>query len=339
MSNDIVYDDIFEAIRHLENGNPFLNLKDKKDGYLVRDFHFNLMEMPNGTIGAFPPNMMFRFFRGEDDDYDLKYPCIPRIYRITDPIDKDADGNRNADLIMIDNLKIADFELVIKEFPQVKYAIEDYCDVDYRALAQHYALNTDLLDVTSDIAVAAFFATHTNIDDRRTNEYLAKEEGVGCIRVYINPMIESELNPFRMIGLQPFQRLGLQCAFAVRMKKDENFSRLTAKVLFKQDAKWNSKIHEAFYPHGRNILCPKEKICYVADLIKKSKSVSTIAIDKYCEENGFKKSVVETVLMRHDMNATDRLLYSLSRQQRRELERKFKERPYGDVKFHSRLCY
>ena len=37
----------------------------------------------NGKIGAFPQNMLFDFFRGENDDYDTKYPCVPSIYRST----------------------------------------------------------------------------------------------------------------------------------------------------------------------------------------------------------------------------------------------------------------
>lgn len=335
MTNNKIFKDIFEAIRYLEKGNPVLNLKDKKIGYLVRDLHFNLMEMPNGTIGAFPPNMTFRFFRGENDNYDLNYSCIPSIYRIKKDEEKDVDGSRDAEFILIDNLKIAEFELILKGFPQVKYAIKDYCDVDYRALAQHYGLNTDLIDVTSDIVVAAFFATH--VYDAEANDYQIKEDGIGCIRTYVNIMVQPETEPFRMIGLQPFQRPGLQCAFAVKMDKGEDFSKFTGKLLFKQDAKWNRKIHEAFYPNGRNILFPGEEICDVANLIKQSDCVSGMAIDKYCKENDCKKQNVEAVLKNYNIKIVDELLYSLSRQQRRKLERKYKDRPYGNVKLHSRL--
>ena len=159
MIDDIVFDDVFEAMRCLEKSNPILNLKNKARGYIKRSLRFNLMELHDGTIGAFPPNMMFKFYRGESEDFDLKYACIPSIYRINKS-EEDLPGNRNDDFILIDNLKIIEFESVIKTFPQVKYAIKDYCNVDFRALAQHYELNTDILDMSSDIAVAAFFATH-----------------------------------------------------------------------------------------------------------------------------------------------------------------------------------
>lgn len=338
MPNEIIFDDIFEAIRYLEESNPVLSLKDRKTGYLIRNLYFNLMQMPNGTIGAFPPNMLFRFYRGENDDYDLKYPCVPSIYRVRKPEERDAEGNRNAEFILIDNLKVNEFELVLREFPQVKYAIKDYCNVDYRALAQHYELNTDLLDVTSDIAVAAFFATH--VYDSRIRDYRVKEDGIGCLRSYVNLMLEPDkIEPFRMIGLQPFQRPGLQCAFAVRMGKGENFSKFSTKVLFKQDAKLNHKLREAFYPHGRNILFPREEISDVADLIKNSNSISKMAVEKYCGENSCNKEHVESVLMKHKIKIVNKLLYSLSRQQRRKLEREYEGRPYGDVKLHAMLMY
>jgi len=336
--DNIVFDDVFEAMRRLDKSNPILNLKDKAQGYLKRNLRFNLMELPDGTIGAFPANMMLRFYRGENQDFDSRYRCVPKIYRINKPEEKDLVENRNDDYILIDNLKMTEFELVTKEFPQVKYAIEDYCNVDYKALAQHYDLNTDLLDMSSDIAVAAFFATHT-YDCK--NGYQVKTDGIGCLRVYIQNFInsKSELAIFRLIGLQPFQRPGLQCAFALRMNKDEDFSRLSGKALFMQNAKWNRKLHEAFCAHGRNILFPLEDIDDAAMLIKSSNHVSEIAIRKFCKENDFTEEYIERVLSKHKIQISERLTYSLSRQQRRRLEREFKGRPYGDVELRSRIAF
>lgn len=337
MHDNMICEDVFEAIRYLENGSPVLNLKDKKTGYLRRDLRFNILDMQNGFIGAFPINMTFSFFRGENDDYDLKYPCVPGIYRIRKPEERYVDGHRDAEYILIDNLKVTEFELILHQFPQVKYAAKDYCDVDNRALAQHYELNTDLIDVTSDVAVAAFFAT--NVYDADKKDYRIKEYGIGCIRTYVNIMTGKETELFRMIGLQPFQRPGQQCAFAVKMQKGENFSEFTGKVLFKQNAKWNQRLHEAFYPQGKNILFPVEEISDVADLVKNSDSISVMAVEKYCQDNHCKKEEIEAVLNKHNISIIDRLIYSLPRQQRRKLERKYEGKPYGDVKLYFRACY
>lgn len=338
MSDRMIYEDIFEAIRKLEDGNPIINLKDKSFGYLKRNLHFNIMEMPDGTIGAFPHNMFIGYFRGENNDYDDLYPCVPSIFRIKRPEDAGEDGYRKQDLIVIDELKILEFELIIKQFPQVNFALQDYCNVDFIALAQHYELNTNLLDVTSDIAVAAFFATHYY--DSEKNDYLIKEDGIGCLRAYYNIMIEYDENqPFKLIGLQPFKRPGLQCAFAVKMGKDENFANFSNKVLFKQSPKWNQKIHDLFYNNGKNILFPDEEIVEAARKVKESMKISKYTIEKYCNINQKSIEYVNKILNNYGYDIVENLNYKLSRQQRRKLQREYKGRPYGDAVVRSRLTY
>lgn len=338
MSDRIIYEDIFEAIRKLEEGSPVINLKDKEFGYLKRNLYFNLMKMPDGTIGAFPPNMFIRYFRGENKDYDELYPCVPSIFRTKKLEDIGDDGYRKREFILIDELKLIEFELILEQFPQVKYTIKDYCNVDFRALAQHYELNSNLIDVTSDIATAAFFATHYY--DSEKNEYRIKEDGIGCLRVYSNIMIEyKEDQPFRMIGLQPFQRPGLQCAFAVKMSRGENFANFSHKLLFKQSSKWNQKLHDTFYPNGKNILFPDEEIADVAKIVKESTVVSKLAIERYCVINEVSEDQVIQLLNDKDYTVVEHLNYKLSRQQRKKLERQFEGKPYGDVQLRSRLTY
>ena len=89
--------------------------------------------------------MTFRFYRGENDDFDAKYPCVPQLYRTKNI--KDLTDQTRSEFLLIDRLKITEFELIAREFPQVKNAIKDYCNVDFSALAQHYGLKTDLLDL------------------------------------------------------------------------------------------------------------------------------------------------------------------------------------------------
>ena len=343
MNNNIIYEDVFEAIRKLEENSPVLILKDNEFGYLRRNLYFELMGMPDGSFGAFPPNMGRRYFRGENEDYDEMYPCVPSIYRANTQEDIRDRGHRKPHLIHIDELKLAEFELILEQFPQVKYAIQDQCKVHFRALAQHYELNTNLIDVTSDLGVAAFFATHYY--DSEKDEYQVKEDGIGCLRVYSKASLGySEDQTFRMIGLQPFERPGLQCAFAVKMNKGENFANFSHRLLFKQNAKWNQKLHEAFYFNGKNILFPDEEIADVAKAIKESTVISKLAVKKYCLtgnlSNGYEnESLLNDLLMENGYSISENLNYKLSRQQRRKLEREFKDRPYGEVQITSRLTY
>ena len=338
MSENIICDDIFEAIRVLEASNPAINLKDKGYDFLQRNLSFNLLEMPDGTIGAFPFNMAFLFFRGENDNYDEQHPCVPSIFRCKVPEDYDDLGKRKSDLILIDELKIIEFTLILEQYKQVIFAIQDCCKVDYRALAQHYELNTNLLDVTSDILTAAFFATHYFDSEEKT--YKMKESGVGCIRSYVNIIDDYDENqPFRMIGLQPFWRPGAQCAFAVNMVQGENFANISDKILFKQSAKWNRKIHELFYCNGKNILFPDEQVANVAKKIKESKEISFFAITKFCEKNKVSQSQVKHILEKNGYCVIEKNALKLSENLRKECEMKYMKKPYGDVAIRTRMVY
>lgn len=202
--------------------------------------------------------------------------------------------------------------MILEQFPQVKYAIQNHCKVDFRALAQHYDLNTNLIDVTIDIAITAFFATHYY--DSKKNEYSIEEDGTGCLRVYSNIMIEyKEDQPFRMIGLQPFQRPGLQCAFEVKMSRGENLANFYHKVLFKQSSKWNQKLHDPFYLNGKNILFSDEEIADVAKIIKESMAVSKWATERYCDINGISENQVIHLLNDKGFTVVENLNYKLSR--------------------------
>jgi hypothetical protein len=330
-----VFEDIFEAIRYLESRNIVISIKDNASGYLQRNLYFNTMELPDGTVGAFPPNMTSRFYRGENKVYEN---CYPSIFRVNNATEACRNGNRRQDNIVIDTLKIIDFELVIKNFPQVQFAIKDYCNVDYSALAQHYELNTNLIDLTCDLAVAAFFAT--NYYNAETQEYEIKEFGMGCLRSYVNIAINYEQKqPFRLIGLQPFKRPGLQCAFALKLEAGEDFANHSAKVLFKQNPQYNGKLREAFYDGDRNILFPKEDITDIANMIKTKMSVSQEAVKLYCNEQSVPEPAIFDMLERNNITVTDNIAYKLTRQNRRRLERVYKDRPYGDVKLISRLSY
>ena len=283
--------------------------------------------------------MMGRFYRGENDDFDAKYPCVPQLYRV-----KNIEGGTAqtlSELRLIDRLKISEFELIANEFPQVKYAIKDFCNVDFTALAQHYGLKTDLLDLSCDIVVAAFFATHSYLPQ---TGYRIRYDGIGCLRVYspiefFNAPNNKFNQTFKLIGLQPFQRPGLQAAFALKLQEGENFSNISGKLLFKHNEMWNSKLHQIFNQDGRNILFPEEQIEDAAQLVRDSKIVSKDAVSKFCNEFIIPEKNVEEILNKHEIQISEKKIYSLSEQQKVELEKEFKDRPYGDVRLVTRTAF
>ena len=108
----------------------------------------------------------WQLYRGEPKQYDS---CKASIYR-----------NQEEDSFILDELRFIEFKNILLQFPQIKHEIEGDANVDILALAQHYELNTNLLDLTTEPEIAAYFATHQWINGVAE----PVKSGIGCIRVF-----------------------------------------------------------------------------------------------------------------------------------------------------------
>lgn len=116
-----------------------------------------------GTIVQFPFGYICTFgsrrhlFRGEDQDYDYSEASLGRRCR-------GKDGKRRNDkeieiLHILSNMRICQFRKLIWQFDIIPQWEGKLSEVNYKALAQHYGLETFLLDLTNDVRTALFFAT------------------------------------------------------------------------------------------------------------------------------------------------------------------------------------
>jgi hypothetical protein len=324
------FEDVFEAIRSFDPGNPLLNLKDKKNtpGRLIRNLEFNLIHMPNGLFSAFPKNMLLEYYRGENDDYDVNFPCVPSVYRRTENIELEE---------IVSQIKIFDLEAVLSDFPQIQDAKSQKINIDYESIAQHYSMKTDLLDLTTDIAVAAFFATHTY--NMTTDSFEIKTEGKGCLRAFFNYDFGNVNGPFRLIGLQPFKRPGYQCAFGIKLKNGEDFANYSEKVLFKQNAFWNEKIHSLFVNGNTNTLFPREEVEDVIKTISQSKKLTKSSVEKYCTK--YEKNEEETIKLLEENGyiLTESDFFRLSNQSISDLVEKYDGNLFGIAIVKARLAF
>lgn len=339
------YNSVFDAVRSIDPSSPLIQLGAPNARFFTRTNDYQLIDMQDGTIGAFPGMIPIQLFRGESKIYDT---CKASIYRSDNPDD-----------VIVDELRILEFKQIISTFPQVHYALEDHMKVDYLALAQHYELKTRLIDLTSAIEVAAYFAT------QHWEKGIPKpvESGIGCIRGILSPLFSPDtmkpdgtINPkYHMIGLQCFERPGLQAAYGLELDRDEDLNEMGWKIYFKQNAEASRIIHQNFHIDQLKVnalratgvsgtvrpeqveseagwLFPKEEIADVANIIKNSKTICKAAVEEYG------RPVAET-LKRKRITVTEWPVYELTDARKIELEKQYKGRPYGNVALKARFCY
>lgn len=112
------------------------------------------ISLPRFSIKPSLANNKF-LFRGQSEFYS---PCRPNLFR---------DKKKNAERQFVDDIiQMNELEILLRQHPLVKlfengfYLVNEFFrfKIDYAGLAQHYYNRTPLLDLTSDMEVAKFFA-------------------------------------------------------------------------------------------------------------------------------------------------------------------------------------
>ena len=89
-------------------------------------------------------------YRGQTDRYPT---CFPSAIRNNLDDEKHLMAN-----LALERVRVAELELLLRNHPFKAVADKRGCYIDYHALAQHYGIPTSLLDLTSNVEIAAFFA-------------------------------------------------------------------------------------------------------------------------------------------------------------------------------------
>lgn len=154
--------------------------------------------------------------------------------------------------IFIERVKLCEFSILLHKHPSARLftngqwgrlndgRIESHVmRVDEEALAQHYGILTEYIDVTADKWVAAFFAccdyNRTSSDDR-DNYVMHTRNDIGVFYVYQDRSYVKGKDILHPIGLQPFSRPVLQAGYVLRMKPGQNFNRMATGIQFRFDA-------------------------------------------------------------------------------------------------------
>lgn len=264
---DIVrYKNIVEVIQHLCPSH-ILGQCLEKDGVAVNYQRNDLMQMPDGRIAAICNTGNFSLYRGE---HKLYKSSKASLYRIKDRKDR-----------IYALAKTYEFMEFLKRLPEVQDYINNNMWYEPWALAQHYEFATPMMDLTNEIAVAAFFATHRY--DSVIKQYVLETEGTGCIRVTNMFFDMDSMERIRPIGVQPFSRPSNQYGYELWLPEDEDFVEQSAVVEFEQNYEVNRRLESAMAA-PQYMYFPNELIVQMASFIKKEKVVTSGAVSVFVED-------------------------------------------------------
>ena len=162
-------------------------------------------------------------FRGQNQEY---IPCYPSLYReFPRPLTESE--------IFTWRMRFILFCDMLDTYPIVdKFFKRHHFKIDYEGLAQHYGLLTSVLDLTSNIDIALFFATcWYDKDEDCYKPFSDGKEHEGILYVFC-PLLANEPTPLCIaefmkknitpIGLQPFLRPARQKGYALHLSKGKS---------------------------------------------------------------------------------------------------------------------
>ncbi|MBQ8501361.1 MAG: FRG domain-containing protein [Bacteroides sp.] len=255
---------------------------------------FEAIMMPDGRARLYPLGLVpYRYYRGQSDKLEGK-TCVPSLYR----------GLTDAQMFY-ERLCLMELEILLSDYPLTAMYLDglEYnapdgkhplpLMVDVEALGQHYGINTDLLDVTADKWVAAFFAS-TKCDN---GKYLPfTEEGEGVMYVYNHlPYISYAEERLSAVGQQPFSRPGAQAGLVYKMLPGEDFNSKAQRIVFKHNPKISEFVFN--YCNRSKRLFPQEILENKVSDIRKSNTHSRQALEMVKER--YYKDVPEEVIQEY----------------------------------------
>ena len=301
---------------------------------------FTTMQDTDGRIQLWPMGLRpFIYYRGQSQYFPK---CEPSLFRSTMTPSK----------VFLERLRASELELIMKRHPMHDIfqhgTFFTYPDgskelvslsIDYLALAQHYGICTELLDLTVDKWVAAFFAS-TRYENGKyypvtnTNSYGVFYEI--CEQTDdMMPGVTAANRRIRAVGLQPFSRPGEQAGFVYKMKKGQNFNRMcNRKIKFRHDPEVSQLIFN--YANRSKKLFPYELLQEKAEVLKTHTTFSQAAydmtIDRYFPNTDASK--MEQWIVEQNIHIQDNPLTSFTDKERDDF---MKEWPKKEKSFYSRI--
>ncbi len=290
-----------------------------------------LMHYPHGSVIL--QGERNSYYRGENQIYNKS---IPSMFRKMEVMDEES---RKA-YRFISKMRIEEFKSLLHRFDIVKDWEEQYGPLLYEPLAQHYGLETEWLDITSDLEVALFFATcRWDVQDKRwypltkleTKDDEKKKYGVifhipgnRAKMLSVPPDDEYGILP---IGYQPFMRCSSQHAYGIYMKESKPLQEniMFEKLYFRQNERLSQEIYEKM--NGGKEIYPNEGLDDFEDIIDKIKKATNFSQEAYfktLESSEIYSSDIEArrMLTEHKIEIVSDVSYKASKQRIKRFNRR-----------------
>lgn len=234
---------------------------------------------------AFKPNLKNRafLFRGQSGFY---VPSTPSLLR------------KKKGRFVVENIFYEEFVLALKDHPLIRLFWDGielcghryFFEVTYYGLAQHYGFKTRVMDLTSDLDVAKFFAVTDYNEKTDTYSPVIDESRYGVFYYWDNVRHPLAFQPIfggnlSSIGLQVFPRSGRQKGFLFSMYREQNFNDIpfVRYKLFRHDAAISKQIYKM--ARRGKLYFPEDELSSLAQRIRCSKILSGKAFSKNLESN------------------------------------------------------
>jgi FRG domain len=251
----------------------------------------------NGDCAQLVPALAHPFlYRGQAARY---VPCFPTAFRGLTPVDhpRKLTGAERAKCLLR-RVRLEEFLCVLASHPASAFA-RDLPLVTYpEAIAQHYEMPTDRIDLSQDLAVAAFFATNVRRGDGR---WYAMQDGVGVLyRLGIpTDALASPFKGLEWIGRQALPRPGEQRAWTLRLPLGRDFESLPVDIFtFDHHPECGHKLAEKY--DGGQTLFPPDILSVLAEEIRSTPRVSRAILNRVLTGYGLPAEICQ-----REMNAIE----------------------------------